>query len=84
MLHLATVLSPRAHGLTPYRVTFQRPHSPPLRSMRDEGIVYRHPERHEEAIVWAQETAGIVAVLTYHYGHDWSDLHIAAPSGACA
>lgn len=81
MQHLATVLSPRAHGLTPYRVTFQRPQSPPLRSMLDEGLVYRHPERDEEAIVWAQEAAGIVAVLTYHYGQDWSDLHVSTSSG---
>src|SRR5437762_5846941 len=36
---------PRAHGLTPYRVAFRRAESHPLRSMLDEGLWYRHPER---------------------------------------
>ena len=45
MRHLAHVLHPRAHGLTPYPVTFRRAESPPLRSMLDEGLWYTHPER---------------------------------------
>ena len=32
MQHLACVLHPREHGLTPYRVAFRRAESHPLRS----------------------------------------------------
>ena len=60
MKHLACVLHPRAHGLTPYRVAFRRPKNH-LRSLLDEGLWYRHPEREETAIVWAQDAASIAA-----------------------
>ena len=81
MLSLALTLFPHEDHLTPYRMTFRRPESGALPSMLDAGVIYRHPERHEEAIVWAKDRAGIVAVLTYHYGHDWSDLHVVTPPG---
>jgi hypothetical protein len=78
MKHLARELHPRAQGLTPYRVAFRRPESHPLRSMLEEGVWYRHPEREETAIVWAQDTASIAAVLTYHYRDSWSHLRLLA------
>jgi hypothetical protein len=74
--HLACVLDPRAHGLTPDRVAFRRAESHPLRSMLDEGLWYRHPERENTAIVWAQDAASIAAVLTYHYRDSWSHLRV--------
>lgn len=77
MVHLALILCPHDDHLTPYRVTFRRPASGPLPSMREDGVRYCHPERHEEAIVWTTEPAEIAGVLAYHYGHDWSDLHVA-------
>ena len=76
MRHLACVLHPRAHGLTPYRVVYKRAESHPLPSMRDEGVQYRHPEREETAMVWAQDEASIAAVLTYHYRDSWSHLQV--------
>ena len=76
MRHLAQVMHPRQHGLTPYRVAFRRAESHPLPSMRDEGVQYRHPEREETAILWAQDEASIAAVLTYHYRNSWSDLRV--------
>ena len=78
MRHLARVLHPRTHGLTPYRVVFRRAQSHPIRSMLDEGMWYRHPEREETAIVWAQDEASIPEVLTYHYQHSWSHLRVRA------
>jgi hypothetical protein len=44
--------------------------------MLDEGLWYRHPEREETAIVWAQDEASIAEVLTYHYQHSWSHLRV--------
>ena len=78
MCHLACVLDPRAHGLTPSRVAFRRAESHPLQSMLDEGLWYRHPEREETAIVWAHDVASIAAVLTYHYRDSWSHLRVLA------
>jgi hypothetical protein len=78
MRHLARVMPPREQGLTPYRVVCRRAQSHPLRSMLDEGMWYRHPEREETAIVWAQDAASIAAVLTYHYQHSWSHLRVLA------
>jgi len=46
--------------------------------MLDEGMWYRHPEREETAIVWAQDEASIPEVLTYHYQHSWSHLRVRA------
>jgi len=74
MFALALTLFPHEDHLTPYHVTFRRPASGALPSMLEEGLLSRHPEWHEEAIVWAKDRAGIVAVHMYHYGHDWSDL----------
>ncbi len=76
MQHLARVLHPRAHGLTPYRVVFRRAVSHPIPSMRDEGMWYQHPEREDTAIVWAQDEASIATVLTYHYQDSWSHLRV--------
>lgn len=78
MRHLAREMHPQAHGLTPYRVAFRRAESHPLPSMRDEGLWYRHPEREETAIVWAQDAASIAAVLTYHYRDSWRHLRLLA------
>jgi hypothetical protein len=44
--------------------------------MLDEGLWYRHPERENTAIVWAQDEASIAAVLTYHYRDSWSHLWV--------
>jgi hypothetical protein len=41
--HLSLFLNPRDHGLTPYLVTFTQGESAPVRSMLEEGMVYRHP-----------------------------------------
>jgi hypothetical protein len=49
-------------------------------SMLDEGIVYRHPERRETAIVWADSEDCIKYVLRYHYSGHWSDLKILKPN----
>jgi hypothetical protein len=46
--------------------------------MLDEGMWYRHPEREETAIVWAQDVASIAEVLTYHYRDSWSHLRVLA------
>ena len=78
MHHLACVLHPRERGLTPYRVAFRRAQSHALRSMLDEGLWYRHPEREETAIVWAQDAASLAAVLTYHDRDSWSHLRVLA------
>ena len=78
MKHLACVLHPRAHGLTPYRVGYKRAASHPVRSLLDEGLWCRHPEREETAIVWAQDEASIPEVLTYHYPYSWSHLRVRA------
>ena len=84
MRHLASVMHPRAQGLTPYRVAFRLAESHPIRSMLDEGVWYRHAEQEETAMVWAQEAASIAAVLTYHYRHSWSHLQVLAVEGGCA
>ena len=76
MRYLARVLHPREHGLTPYRVVFRRAQSHPLQSLRDEGLWYRHPEREDTAIVWAQDATSIAEVLTYHYQDSWSHLRV--------
>jgi hypothetical protein len=76
MKHLSIYTNPREHGLTPYHVAFRRAESRPLPSMLDEGVVYRHPERTENAVVWAQNAQAIPDVLTYHYRGSWSDLEI--------
>ena len=76
MQQLACVLYPRERGLTPYRVAFRRAASPPVPSLRDAGVQYRHPEREETAMVWAQDEASIAAVLTYHYRDSWSHLQV--------
>ena len=78
MRHLAREMHPQAHGLTPSRVAFRRATSHPVRSMLDEGLWYRHSEREETAIVWAQDEASIPEVLTYHYQHSWSHLRVRA------
>jgi hypothetical protein len=57
-------------------VAFRRAESHPLRSMLNEGVWYRHPEREETAIVWAQDAASIAAVLTYHYRNSWIHLQV--------
>ena len=74
--HLACVLHQRERGLTPYRVAFRRAESPPIPSLRDDGLWYTHPERDETAIVWAQDEAAIAAVLTSHYRDNWSHLRV--------
>ena len=78
MKHLACVLHPRAHGLRPYRVVDKRAESHPLRSLLDEGLWYRHAEREETAIVWAQDAATLAAVLTYHDRDRWRHLRVLA------
>ncbi len=78
MKHLACVLHPRAHGVTPSRVVYKRAASHPLQSLLDEGLWYRHPEREETAIVWAQDEASIPEVLTYPYPYSWSHLRVRA------
>jgi hypothetical protein len=80
MRHLSTYLNPRAAGLTPHRVQFTLKESAPVRSILDEGGIYRHPERLEEAIVWSQDEASIAEVLNYHYGRGWSSLTILPPA----
>jgi hypothetical protein len=64
--------------LTPYRVVYKRAASHPLQSLLDEGLWYRHPEREETAIVWAQDEVSISEVLTYHYPYSWSHLRVRA------
>ena len=76
MRHLASVMHPRAQGLTPYRVAFRLAASHPIRSMRDAEVLYRHPEREDTAIVWAQDAAAIAAVLTSHDQDSWSHLRV--------
>lgn len=72
MQHLSTILSPSVRdGLTPFLVQFYLKESAPLPSMLAEGLIYRHPERHEEAVVWAKTDADVFDVLTYHYGNEW-------------
>jgi hypothetical protein len=71
-------MHPQTHGLTPYRVAFRRAESHPVRSMLDEGVWYRHPEREETVIVWAPDAASIAAVLTYHYRDSWSHPQVLA------
>ena len=76
MRHVSILTNPREAGLKPYRVSVHRPESPPVRSILDDGIVYRHPERIETATVWAENEDNISEVLKYHYGTDWKDLQI--------
>jgi hypothetical protein len=76
MLTLSICLYLREAGLKPYRVAFQRHQSAPVRSMLDEGVIYCHPARQEEAIVYAENEAGIPAVLDYHYLRGWSGLRV--------
>jgi hypothetical protein len=66
MRHRVRVLHLRAPGLTPYRVVCRRAHSHPLQSLRDAGLWYRHPAWEDTAIVCAQDTARIAAILPYH------------------
>ncbi len=74
MHHLSMVLYPRHAGLHPFHVRFSLPESALVRSMLDDGFRYRHPAREQEAIVWAQDSHGVDAVLTYHYGTQWHGL----------
>lgn len=77
MQHLSMYVSQSIHdGLKPFHVQFSRPTSGALPSMLQEGVVYRHPERREDAIVWATSRDEVASVLTYHFERDWSDLKI--------
>jgi hypothetical protein len=76
MQSLSTILSPRAEGLTPYRVRFQRLESALVPSMTDEGVRYQHPATEQEAIVWAKDEAGIPPILNYHYRDTWHSLRV--------
>jgi hypothetical protein len=76
--HLATTLSPHAHGLTPDREAFRRAESHPVPSMRDDRVPSRHPEREETAIVWAPDATSVAAVLTYHSRESWRRLRVLA------
>lgn len=72
MQHLSLVLSPSIKdGLTPFYVTFYLKESAPLPSVFEEGFIYHHPERHEEAVVWAVSESDVLDVLTYHHGNEW-------------
>lgn len=72
MQHLSTVISPSIRdGLTPFYVTFYLKESSPLPSVFEEGMVYRHPEREEEAVVWAVNDSEVFGILQYHYGNEW-------------
>lgn len=72
MQHLSLVISPSIRdGLTPFYVEFYLKESAPLPSTLAEGLIYRHPERHEEAVVWAVNDCHVFEVLTYHYGTEW-------------
>ena len=64
MPHLACVLHPRAHGLTPSRVVCRRAQRSLVPSLRDDGCWDTHPEREDTALVWTQDEASIAAVLT--------------------
>ena len=69
MHHLACVLPPRERGLTPSRVACRRAESPPVPSLREDGLWDTYPEWDETAIVWAQDEAAIAEILTYHSPH---------------
>lgn len=72
MQHLSTVISPSIKdGLTPFLVQFYLKESAPLPSVFAEGLIYRHPQRHEEAVVWAVNDNHVFEVLTYHHGNEW-------------
>jgi hypothetical protein len=70
--HLSLVLSPSVlGGLTPFYTEFYLKESSPVPSVLAEGEVYRHPQRHEEAVVWAVNDNHVFEVLTYHFGNEW-------------
>ena len=72
MQHLSVVLSPSVRdGLIPFYVQFYLKESAPLPSVFEEGLIYRHPERHEEAVVWAVSESEVFDILQYHYGNEW-------------
>ena len=77
--HLSLVSDPRHHGLTPFHIRFQVAESGLVPSLLDDGLRYRHPERDEEVICWAQEPSAIPEVLTYHCGRQWSHLEVVEP-----
>jgi hypothetical protein len=79
MLHLSKSLSPREAGLTAHHITFTLEQSAPVPSMLDEGVIYRHPERQQEAIVYAEDEASIPDVLNYHYRRSWNGLQMLRP-----
>jgi hypothetical protein len=64
MKHVSIVINPREAGLKPYRVSFHRPESMPVKSRLDEGIIYRHPECAETATVWGESEEAVADVLT--------------------
>jgi hypothetical protein len=74
--HLSIVIDPRGEGLTAYRVSYQRPESPYVPSVLDDGIIYSHPARTEKSIIWARDKENIADVLSYHYPKDWNALQI--------
>jgi hypothetical protein len=78
---LSIGVCPREEGLTPYRVCFQRVESTLVPSVLAEGLRYRHTAGEQTAIVWAQDEAGIAAVLTYHYQDSWHSAEILTPHG---
>ncbi len=74
--HLSVVSDPQHHGLTAYHIKFTLEESGLVPSLLDDGLRYRHPERDEEVICWAQEPSAIPEVLTYHYERQWSKLEM--------
>jgi len=77
-IHLSIWSNPTERGLIPYRVTFWRKESEPLRSMLEEGVLYRVPEHYVHAIVYAENTTAIPHILDYHYGRTWDRLMISS------
>jgi hypothetical protein len=73
-VNLSLYSNPEERGLKPFPVRFRRPESAPIRSMLDEGFIYRNPERIQVAIVWANEASEIPQVLNFHDGIDWHGL----------
>lgn len=76
MQSLSLTLGPRAEGLTPYRVRFQRLESALVPSVTAEGLRYRHAAGEQTVLVWSQDEAGIAGVLTYHYQDSWHSAEI--------
>jgi hypothetical protein len=73
-MNLSVYRNPQERGLKPFRIRFRRPESAPIRSMLDEGFIYRNPERIQEATVWVKEASEIPQVLNFHFGIDWFGL----------